>query len=1048
MGQITTGIGLISGLNTADIIDQLIAIESRPRLQVEQRNEILRSQQVAYQDVNANLLGLRSAANALTSPTAFTGTAATSSDESIATITSGAGATPGTYALQVAQLVSAQQTVTAGFADATTAAISDGGAVLAFDRGDARLDSTTTLDRLNGGQGVTRGLIRITDRAGAASIIDLSATVTVDDVVDQINRASGANVVASVDGDRLVLQDASGATTQALSVTDIGGTGVAASLGLSTDSTADADGDDTQLSGAAINTVGRGTFLAQLNDGNGVRAESGSDLQITDTAGATYLVDLTGANSLGDVFDAIETATAGVVTASVNTAGTGLLLTDTAGGGGTVAVTSANGSQALSDLGLDRGSAAGGFLEGDRVVASINSKLLRFVNAGRGLDGVVGDGVAALTTATNLADLFGGAGLAGDGTAANDLEFLARNDASTAFGVDLDGLTTVGDLINAVDSATSGAVTLAIDGNRLTATDTTAGSGNLTIRDLGGASPATRLGIAIDANVSSISGNPVLAQPAAPAAGATVRITSAAGVSADLDLSAARSVQDVLDTVNNAGLGVTAELNDAGNGIRLTDNSATAGSLVVADLTGTAAAQLGLAGTFTEREADSGSLSLQYLSEGTTLQQLGVQRGRFRITDSNGASATVDLTQGNEITLKDVISEINSRGLAVNARINDQGNGLLIEDTGLGATALSIIEDGSTTAADLGIVGIAGSPGADLDGAFRKRVVIEDGASLQDAVNAINDAGVGVAASIINDGSLGAPFRLSLAAEDAGSDGAFVFDDNGLGLGAFDLNEAQDAVVFFGSDDPAKALVVTSTSNTLEGLIEGATIDLRNTSEGTVRLSISEDREAVVESVRGLVTAFNSAVDTINQYDSFDSETETRGLLLGESAVLRARQSIYNAVINPRSELTGAFNSLASVGVRVGTGARLQFDEERFRNALQTDPDAVRDLFALETFETDPVTGEEDRDSVVARGAAVFLGDVLEGLTEGDTSAVGGAINNIQQQIDANNDRIETLNERLGDRRARLEAEFVAMERALAELQDQSASLGQISNLS
>ncbi|MEM9296086.1 MAG: flagellar filament capping protein FliD, partial [Planctomycetota bacterium] len=633
-------------------------------------------------------------------------------------------------------------------------------------------------------------------------------------------------------------------------------------------------------------------------------------------------------------------------------------------------------------------------------------------------------------------------------TAANDFEILARSDASTAYGIDLDALTTVGDLITAVDTATGGDVTLALQGGRLVATDNTLGTGNLTIRDLAGGSPATRLGLAIDANVSQIQGDPLLAQPAAAETAATIRITNAAGASADLNLAAARSVQDVIDTINAAGLSVTASLNDAGNGLKLTDGSATSGSLTVAEVSGSAAAQLGILGTFDDRTADSGSLSLQYLSEGTTLQQLGVQRGRFRITDSNGASATVDLTQGNEITLKDVLSEINSRGLAVNARVNDQGNGLLIEDTGLGATALTIVEDGSTTAADLGIVGTAANAGADLDGAFRKRVILEDGGSLQDAVNAINDADVGVSASIINDGSLGAPFRLSLAAQDAGSDGAFIFDDNGLDLGAFNLNEAQDAVVFFGSDDPATALTITSTSNTLDGLIEGATIDLRNTSDGVVRVSISEDRDSVVEAARSLVTAFNNAATTIDQYDSYDADTETRGLLLGESSVLRARQAIYNAVINPRSELTGAFNSLASVGIRVGSGARLQFDETTFREALQTDPDAVRDLFALETFAVDPETGEEDRDTVTARGVAVFLDDVLDGLIDGNTSAIGGAISNIDDQIEANNDRIETLNERLDDRRARLEAEFVAMERALAELQDQSASLGQIQGLS
>lgn len=31
MGQISSGIGLISGINTADLIEQLLAIEARPK---------------------------------------------------------------------------------------------------------------------------------------------------------------------------------------------------------------------------------------------------------------------------------------------------------------------------------------------------------------------------------------------------------------------------------------------------------------------------------------------------------------------------------------------------------------------------------------------------------------------------------------------------------------------------------------------------------------------------------------------------------------------------------------------------------------------------------------------------------------------------------------------------------------------------------------------------------------------------------------------------------------------------------------------------------
>src|SRR5690606_31450350 len=128
--------------------------------------------------------------------------------------------------------------------------------------------------------------------------------------------------------------------------------------------------------------------------------------------------------------------------------------------------------------------------------------------------------------------------------------------------------------------------------------------------------------------------------------------------------------------------GVTASLNRAGNGLLITDESGGTGDLVISDVAGTAAADLQLAGTFTgTTTADSGNLQFRYITAASSLDVLNVTRGKFTITDSSGVSATVDLTQGNENTIGDVIQEINSRGLKVNARVNDNGDGIVIEDT-------------------------------------------------------------------------------------------------------------------------------------------------------------------------------------------------------------------------------------------------------------------------------------------------------------------------------------------------------------------------------
>lgn len=908
MGQITTGVGLISGLDIAGIVDQLMAIEARPRTLIQQRNSVLTSQQVALQSVNANLLSLKQSATGFLSKTTFNSTATAVSDETVLTATGTGSALPGTYDFTVARLVSSQQMITRGYSDTGGTAIAPAGGTLTFEFGDARLDSDTELSQLNGGEGITRGKIRVTDRTGASSVVDLSKATTVDDVLEAINGAENVNVTASVSGDGFLLTDNTGSTTTNLVVSDVNNSGTATTLGLSTAAVGNT------LTGTDINQLSDDLQLAQLNDGNGVRTVSSQpDFQLATRDGNTFGVDISTAASIGEVIAAIDTASAGAVTATVN--GAGLQLTDNTAGGSTFAVTALNSSNAAADLGiLQTDGNADGIIEGSRVLASMNSRLIGALNGGSGV--------------------------------------------------------------------TTG----------------------------------------------------------------TIDVTNRLGATSSIDLSAAESVSDIINTINDAGAGVTATLNNAGNGLLLTDTTGgTASDLIVADVSGTTALDLNLVGSFAADAVDSGNLQRQYVTEATTLASLrggqGVTSGKFRITDSNGASATVDLTQGNEVAISDVISEINSRGLAINARINVIGDGILIEDTGAGAVALLIEEDGSSTAADLGLLGEAANPGENLNGSFETTVTIEATDTLDSIRDKINDAGIGASATIINDGSSVNPFRLSINADEQGKAGAFVFDDGGIGLKAQTLNKAQNALVFYGSSDPAKGFAITSTTNTLKSVVPGVTIDLKNTSDSAVRVSVSRDDAAAGDSVQTFVDDFNSVISSINAQDFFDSETLERGLLFGDPTTSQIKSSLFRIINSRTGDLSSQFTSLAQVGVTVGSGATLKFDAAKFQAALETDRDAVEALFTFKETETDPVTNNT---TLTASGIGARIEQLLGNLTD---VVLQGRVDAIGSQIKGNEDRIESLNDRLASKRARLEAQFIAMESTLAQLQGQSGALAGLQNL-
>lgn len=911
MGTITSGVGLISGINTGQLIDSLIAIEARPQTLVKNRNTELTAQQVAFQDISAKLLAFKLTADSLAKATTFNANTTTSSDPSVVTATSAASASPGVYNFTVSRLVSSQQVITRGFTDTDSTAVGAGS--LSFEFGDSHLDADTSLTRLNGGAGVNRGRIRITDRSGASTVVDLSKALTIGDVLDSINSASGINVTASVDGDGLKLTDNTGQVASVLAVSNVGTTATATGLGLTQASVG------ATISGRTINTVGASTLLSDLNDGNGVRlAAAGDDLTINRRDGTSFNVNLSGSTKLSDVISKINAASGGNVTASINSQGNGLQLVDATVGGTAFSVAAVGASNAAADLGI-LGSAAGGGaqIDGSRLIAGLNTRLLKNLHGGTGVS----------------------------------------------------------------------------------------------------------LG--------------------------TIRITNRSGSPAtDVDLSGATSVADVISRINAAGAGVTASVNNAGNGISLADTTgSTAANLQVADVSGTAAASLGLTANVASSTVNSGNLQFRYISEATKLQTLngggGVARGTFNITDSRGVSVDVDLTSTAINSVQDVLDNINSRGLGIHARINDHGDGILIEDTAAGGSAIKITEKGSSTAADLGLLGSATAAGQALDGSFEKSITLTGSETLSDLVTTINAAGLKVKASVINDGSASSPFRLALQGTEGGKAGAFVFDDGGLDFQGNTLAKAQDAVVFYGSTDPAKAVAITSTTNTLTSLIPSATVTLVSASDSPVSVNISRDDAALSTTLKQFTTSFNSVISTLDKYDTYNADTQKAGVLLGDATVSTIRSSLYRLVNNRNNEVQTQFHSFAEIGIKVSSKSTISLDDTKLSAAIAKDRDALVNLFTYKTTATD----SDNVTTTTAGGIGVRMSELLTNLTDSTKGTLQTQLDAISKQIDLNTKTIAQYDVSLAAKKLILQTKFNAMETALAQLQSQGNALAGLSGL-
>ena len=132
MGLSSAGIG--SGLDVATMVSQLMAAEQAPLTAITSKQNTYSAQLSAYGTVKNSLASFQGTLQNLSDAAKLQAVSATPSDASVLSASAGAGAVPGSYAIEVTQLAQAQKLVTAGQASDKTAI---GSGVLTFDFGTA-----------------------------------------------------------------------------------------------------------------------------------------------------------------------------------------------------------------------------------------------------------------------------------------------------------------------------------------------------------------------------------------------------------------------------------------------------------------------------------------------------------------------------------------------------------------------------------------------------------------------------------------------------------------------------------------------------------------------------------------------------------------------------------------------------------------------------------------------------------------------------------------------------------------------------------------------
>ncbi len=1044
MSTIQSSIGLITGINIEDTVNRLMAIAGRPRDNLRTQNVALLGEQTAVNQLSATLLALRFSTTSFSQGT-FDSRSITTSDETILTATIQEDATParGSFSFTPLQTASTSQFLSDSIADPSNL----GSGTLSVRFG-GNVDKGVSLSDLSGGAGFKAGSIKITDRDGQSGVIDLRGAQTIDDVLVAINNSSDIDITASANGDQLVLSDSTGGAGN-LRVQEVGGGTTAASLGLSGINVA----TDT-ATGADVFYLSRDTKLSTLNDGIGIYStDSTEELEVDDLLfelgdGTTGGVDLTGAATLGDLLDRIneDDDLTGKITASISADGKRLEIVDDTG--------STSQNLVIKNNDLTNGTAAddlGIVYDGDASVT------------------VTGTRIAGGLQDTLVASLRGGAGLD-----LGDIDITDRNGATAT--VVLSGAETINEVVDAINASGVGVSARVNDSrNGLILEDTSGGSGNLVIADSGATTTATDLGIAVDADRTSVNSGSLGRRTLSASTQLSTlnggkgidlgdfRITNSEGVesaliSLDSTGNEAETLGDVVSLINTAGIanGITASINQSGDGLLITDSTNGSETLkisqigsksTVADLNLDGVVVTNGSGQQTINGSSSVSIDLATLAVGdgsTALATLndgnGIGKGTFYVKpatidpdDEESANAGFFVTIQDQTTVEEVLQSINdaaaAKGFSVEARISGSGAGIEILDTTGGVFQLEISDRGSsgTAAADLKIAGTAPATAAETQRIFNPGLLSTEKAdgSLGLLADRINSLGAGITASVFQDAN---GYRLSIVSDEPGVSNELLIDESQLNFSFGQVGRARDAVVLIG--DTAGGTggePIVSSSNTFSNVISGVDFTINKTSIDPVTIDVAKDDSSIVSAAESFIDAYNSVRTTLQNLTSFDSTTFETGVLFGSNAALQTDTILANIVTN-RFRIGEEFSSLESVGISLGADGKLSLNRAKLEEAFENSPEALENLFLDDS-----------------RGVVTKFTEAIDRLSDDENSVLSQRDDTISRKIETNELRLSSMNDLLENERQRLLTEFFTLEETISKMQN---DLGVLNGLS
>ena len=319
-------------------------------------------------------------------------------------------------------------------------------------------------------------------------------------------------------------------------------------------------------------------------------------------------------------------------------------------------------------------------------------------------------------------------------------------------------------------------------------------------------------------------------------------------------------------------------------------------------------------------------------------------------------------------------------------------------------------------------------------GTESKDIAIESSDTLTKIATKINEAGMGIQASIVT--NVDGQERLMLSSKETGTDKAFTVDiDPALTkLGQAKAQAAQNAKVKLNGMD------VESSSNTFANTIPGMSFTVSELTSTAATLNVKADTEAMKKNIQEFVDTYNELNDLLTKSTKsvrtadgkLDPSVQKEGVgtLQGDSATVSLQNSL-RMLTQGISGSTGGLTRLAEIGIQMQEGGKLSTDTTKLDKAL-TNLEGLKGLFA-------------NKADALGQGGGIAVN--FKNFTD-KLLAFDGTLNtksdSLESKLKSNTAEQDKVNKRADTLEKRLYAQYSALDTKMASLNALNAYVSQM----